>query len=50
MSYPFGNTYINIKTLLVLMQQWESEVGMLVALEKRGLTLEGTLHRGIDDA
>ncbi len=49
-SYPFGSTHINIKTLLALMQQWENEVEMATALEKLGLPLEGTLHRGIDDA
>jgi inhibitor of KinA sporulation pathway (predicted exonuclease) len=48
--YPFGSTHINVKTLLALMQQWESEVGMVTALEKLGLPLEGTLHRGVDDA
>jgi inhibitor of KinA sporulation pathway (predicted exonuclease) len=32
------------------MQPWESEVGMTTALEKLGLPLEGTLHRGVDDA
>jgi inhibitor of KinA sporulation pathway (predicted exonuclease) len=32
------------------MQQLESEVGIVTALEKLGLPLEGTLHRGVDDA
>ena len=49
-SYPFGSTHINVKALLALMQQWESEVEMAAALEKLGLPLEGTLHRGVDDA
>jgi len=48
--YPFGSTHINVKTLLALIQHWESEVGMTTALEKLGLPLEGTLHRGVDDA
>ena len=30
------------------MQNWEKEVGM--ALDKLGLPLEGTHHRGVDDA
>lgn len=49
-AYPFGNTHINVKNLLAITQRWERERGMASALEKLGLPLEGTYHRGGDDA
>ncbi|MGD1841585.1 MAG: exonuclease domain-containing protein [Thermonemataceae bacterium] len=49
-GYPFGTTHLNVKNLLALMYGWEREVGMATALEQLQLPLEGTHHRGIDDA
>ena len=49
-GYPFVTTHINVKNLLALTQNWETEVGMATALDKLGLPLEGTHHRGVDDA
>lgn len=49
-TYPFGSTHINVKNLLAITQRWERERGMASALEKLGLPLEGTHHRGGDDA
>jgi len=49
-GYPFGTSHINVKNLLALTQIWEKEVGMATALDKLGLPLEGTHHRGVDDA
>jgi len=48
--YPFGSTYINIKTLFALAYQLPHEVGLDKALSLAGLPLEGTQHRGHDDA
>lgn len=47
---PFGRTHLNIKNLFALKQQLEKEVGMAQALEILGIVLEGTHHRGLDDA
>lgn len=48
--YPFGPTHINIKNLFAITQGLSREVGMDKALEILGMPLEGTHHRGIDDA
>jgi len=49
-QYPFSNSHINVKTLFAIMQALPYEVGMTRALEIMGLELEGTHHRGHDDA
>ncbi|GAB4545304.1 MAG: 3'-5' exonuclease [Pleurocapsa sp.] len=49
-SYPFNQRHINVKTLFALKQKLPYEVGMSQALEILNFTLEGTHHRGIDDA
>jgi len=49
-SYPFSSSHLNVKNLLALTLGWEKEVGMVTALEKLGLPLEGIHHRGADDA
>lgn len=49
-TYPFGNRHINIKTLLAIVYVLPREVGMAQALELLNLPLEGTHHRGGDDA
>jgi inhibitor of KinA sporulation pathway (predicted exonuclease) len=49
-TYPFGNRHINVKSLLAIVYALPSEVGMVQALEFSNLPLEGTHHRGGDDA
>jgi len=55
--YPFGPTHLNVKTLAAVAYGWSREVGMQEttlyvseALKRMGLPLEGTHHRGGDDA
>lgn len=49
-GYPFGPSHINVKTLYALKQKLNHETGMSGALEKLGIPLDGTHHRGVDDA
>ncbi len=49
-SYPFGPTHLNVKTLVAVACGWPREVGMGEALKRLGLPLEGVHHRGGDDA
>ena len=49
-KYPFGPRHINVKTLFALAYNLEKEVGMPAALETLKIPLEGTHHRGGDDA
>ncbi len=49
-GYPFGPAHLNVKTLLAMTLGLGHEVGMAQALEKLRLPLEGTHHRGGDDA
>jgi inhibitor of KinA sporulation pathway (predicted exonuclease) len=48
--YPFGVSHLNIKTLFALVHKLRHEVGMAQALDMLKLPLEGTHHRGGDDA
>lgn len=48
--YPFDSRHINVKTLFALVHSLPREIGMLNALEFLNLPLEGTHHRGVDDA
>jgi inhibitor of KinA sporulation pathway (predicted exonuclease) len=48
--YPFGKTHFNVKALFALVNVLPREVGMDDALRRSGLPLEGTHHRGVDDA
>ncbi len=48
--YPFGPSHLNIKTLLAASLGLTHEVGMDEALRLLNLPLEGTHHRGADDA
>ncbi len=48
--YPFGARHLNVKTLFALVHALPAEVGMADALARQGLPLEGTHHRGADDA
>ena len=49
-SYPFGRTHLNVKNLLAISLSLPNEVGLDRAAELCGLPLEGTHHRGDDDA
>lgn len=50
LSYPFSPTHFNIKTLFSLAHQLLYEVGLEVAMKTLDLPMEGTHHRGVDDA
>ena len=49
-AYPFGATHLNVKSLFALAHALPHEVGMDAALGRLSLPLEGTHHRGGDDA
>jgi inhibitor of KinA sporulation pathway (predicted exonuclease) len=49
-GYPFGPRHINVKTFFALIYNLSQEVGMAEALHISHLRLEGTHHRGSDDA
>lgn len=49
-GYPFGPGHLNAKSLYGLLSGRSSECGMARALEELGFELEGTHHRGHDDA
>jgi inhibitor of KinA sporulation pathway (predicted exonuclease) len=49
-AYPFGPLHINVKTLFALKKKLSKEVGMAGALDMLNLPLDGTHHRGVDDA
>ncbi len=49
-SYPFGTRHLNVKSLFAIIHALPQEVGMEQALELLNLPLEGTHHRGGDDA
>ena len=49
-TYPFGADHINAKTLFSLLRGHNRQLGMAEALDVLGLKLEGTHHRGGDDA
>ncbi len=49
-SYPFGTKHLNVKSLFAIIHALPQEVGMEQALELLNLPLEGTHHRGGDDA
>ncbi|WP_437961435.1 3'-5' exonuclease [Sorangium sp. So ce119] len=48
--FPFGPSHLNVKTLFAVARALPREVGMAEALERVGLPLAGTHHRGGDDA
>ena len=48
--YPFGRSHINVKNLLALQLGLKKEVGLQRGCGLLGLTFEGTIHRGFDDA
>ncbi|MFH7005054.1 exonuclease domain-containing protein [Flavobacterium bizetiae] len=50
MRYPMGNQHINVKTLVAEKLDLQKPTGMNGALHLLNIPLEGTHHRGIDDA
>jgi inhibitor of KinA sporulation pathway (predicted exonuclease) len=48
--YPFGPRHLNVKTLFALVRGLTYEVGTAQAVQMCGRTMEGTHHRGHDDA
>jgi inhibitor of KinA sporulation pathway (predicted exonuclease) len=48
--YPFGPRHLNVKTLFAIGRGLPHEIGMGEALGLIGVPLEGTHHRGDDDA
>lgn len=49
-AYPFGSRHLNVKSLFAVVQALPREVGLDKAMELLKLPLEGTHHRGNDDA
>lgn len=49
-QYPFGPTHLNVKNLYAIITGLSREVGMDQALIALSMSLEGTHHRGVDDA
>jgi inhibitor of KinA sporulation pathway (predicted exonuclease) len=49
-GYPFGTGHLNVKTLFAVAHGLDHEVGLDGAYQRLGLTMEGTHHRGGDDA
>jgi inhibitor of KinA sporulation pathway (predicted exonuclease) len=50
LEYPFGPTHLNIKNLFSVALGLPRELGIDAACEHAGLEMEGTHHRGGDDA
>ncbi|WP_026904653.1 3'-5' exonuclease [Pedobacter glucosidilyticus] len=49
-EYPMSSSHINVKTLLSRKLNLEKGLGMQKALKRLNIPLEGTHHRGVDDA
>ncbi len=49
-EYPFGSRHLNVKSLFAMVHALPREVSLAQAMEMMGWPLEGTLHRGGDDA
>jgi len=49
-GYPFGISHLNVKSLFAVCHGLESELGLDHAYNHLGKTMEGTHHRGDDDA
>lgn len=49
-KYPFGPRHMNLKNSFTLLHGLEKEPGLDQALEHLGMELQGTHHRGVDDA
>lgn len=48
--YPFGPRHLNLKNIFTLLHGLDREPGLNKALTHLDMKLEGTHHRGIDDA
>lgn len=49
-DYPFGRGHINVKSLFAAVQNLDREIPLDRAMNHLGFPLEGTHHRGGDDA
>ena len=49
-GYPFGPSHLNVKSLFAAAVGSGHEIGLDGAYKRLGLTMEGTHHRGDDDA
>lgn len=49
-AYPFSDRYVNLKTFFVQTLSLKKSVGMARAMKMTGFPMEGTHHRGGDDA
>lgn len=49
-DYPFGDGHINVKSLFALVYNLPKELPLNQAMHRLGFPLEGTHHRGEDDA
>lgn len=49
-GYPFGPSHLNVKSLFAAATGCAHELGLDEACKRLGLTMEGTHHRGDDDA
>lgn len=49
-EYPFGDGHLNLKKRFSEWQDLRMKLGMAGALRRAGIPLDGTHHRGIDDA
>jgi inhibitor of KinA sporulation pathway (predicted exonuclease) len=49
-GYPFGLGHLNVKTLFAVALGDPREMGLDAAFARLGLAMEGTHHRGADDA
>lgn len=49
-GYPFGPSHLNVKSLFAAADGAGHEMGLDGAYKRLGLTMEGTHHRGDDDA
>ena len=50
LSYPLSATHLNAKTMFALQFALPHEIGMAEAIGRLGMEIEGTHHRGHDDA
>ena len=50
LRYPFGPTHLNVKNLFSIGLGIRKELGIDGAMDRMGLSMEGTHHRGVDDA
>lgn len=49
-KYPFGTRHLNLKNCFTMLHGLDKEPGMDTALDYLEMKLDGTHHRGIDDA